>query len=586
MNIESEVVTFAWVPADPLVSLASSIHASPKAYAFLIGSGVSSTAGVPTGWAITLDLVERYAALLDEDTAGDPASWCRDRFGAAPDCSTLIAELAPSADDRQQLLSPYFEPDETEREQGLKLPTAAHHSMAQLVTAGFAKVFVTTNFDRLLDTAIREAGVEPRVISSADHARGALPLALSDCTIIKVHGDYLSTDLRNTVEELSSYPTTMNRLLREVFSQYGLVVCGWSAESDVALRKALLRSTGRRFSTYWMHRREPEQPAQDLIQHRGAIPVSITDADNALDDLAHMVLALSEAADSQPQDTETAVALLKRYLPEPVHRIRLADLIRDQTRRVIDKVSELPLDHDNVPDIYEDQVRAYESVCARLARLLAVGAYFGDTAEHDKLWVQAVERLANHRWHSRRAEKRLLDLRQYPALLAIYATALGAAAADRIDPIARIIATVQADYQGTKMRITFLINRAYAFDSELLNRTAEVPNGGHMAGSHRLFRVLRDATSDFIDDDRRYQDAFDEIEYLIGVSCGSDAAEGRGLAGIGAYRRPPIRDSPDRIVRCHSDTLIANGVFRDTRHLDECSNVYNDTLNAALPWRS
>ena len=158
--------------------------------------------------------------------------------------------------------------------------------------------------------------------------------------------------------------------------------------------------------------------------------------------------------------------------------------------------------------------------------------------------------------------------------------------ADRIDPIARIIATVQADYQGTKMRVTFLINHVYAFDSDLLNRTAEVPDGGHMAGSHRLFRVLRDATSDFLDDDRRYQDAFDEIEYLIGVSYGSDAAEGRGLAGIGAYRRPPIRDSPDRIVRRHSDTLIANGVFRDTQHLDDCSNVYNAALNAALPWHS
>ena len=74
-------------------------------------------------------------------------------------------------------------------------------------------------------------------MSSPEHAAGALPIVHSKCTIIKVHGDYLSPDLKNTVDELAGYDESIDRLLDEVFDQYGLIVCGWSARWDTALRK-------------------------------------------------------------------------------------------------------------------------------------------------------------------------------------------------------------------------------------------------------------------------------------------------------------------------------------------------------------
>jgi hypothetical protein len=42
---------------DPLHSLAFSVQANPGVYAVLIGSGVSRSAQIPTGWEITLDFV-------------------------------------------------------------------------------------------------------------------------------------------------------------------------------------------------------------------------------------------------------------------------------------------------------------------------------------------------------------------------------------------------------------------------------------------------------------------------------------------------------------------------------------------------
>jgi len=86
-----------------------------------------------------------------------------------------------------------FEPPEEEREEGKKLPTKAHKGIARLVHGGYIRVIITTNFDHLLEDAIRDEGMEPVIISSPDSINGAIPIVHSKCTIIKVRGDYLDT---------------------------------------------------------------------------------------------------------------------------------------------------------------------------------------------------------------------------------------------------------------------------------------------------------------------------------------------------------------------------------------------------------
>ena len=60
---------------EPAISLASSIYANPGRYAILLGSGISRSAGIPTGWEIILDLIRKVASLQDEDCEPDPAAW-------------------------------------------------------------------------------------------------------------------------------------------------------------------------------------------------------------------------------------------------------------------------------------------------------------------------------------------------------------------------------------------------------------------------------------------------------------------------------------------------------------------------------
>ena len=157
---------------DPLVSLASCVHAGRRVFAFLLGSGISKSAGVPTGWEVAERLAGRLARLEGQDVGGDPVGWYRRRFGGDPDYSELVKGLAPSPADRRNLLREDFEPSDEDREEGLKLPSTAHRAIAGLVAKGFVSVIVTTNFDRLIEQALSDAGVQPAVIAGPSAARG------------------------------------------------------------------------------------------------------------------------------------------------------------------------------------------------------------------------------------------------------------------------------------------------------------------------------------------------------------------------------------------------------------------------------
>ena len=324
---------------DPVHSLAFSIQANPGVYAVLVGSGISRAAKIPTGWEITLDLVRKLAALHGEPCEPEPERWYQDKFDKEADYSDLLDALAKTRTERQQLLRPYWEPDDQEREDGAKQSTAAHQAIAALAARGFIKIIVTTNFDRLMESALRDQGLEPTVLSSPDQIQGALPLIHTRCCVIKLHGDYLDTRIRNTSSELDQYSREFDDLLDRIFDEFGLVICGWSAEWDGALRSAINRTPSRRFTTYWTVRGTLGDEAQRLIDHRGAYVIRIEDADTFFTTIQQHVESIEGFSKPHPLSVEAAVASLKRYISEPRYRIRLSDLVDETVTRIVEAAS-------------------------------------------------------------------------------------------------------------------------------------------------------------------------------------------------------------------------------------------------------
>ncbi len=284
---------------DPTVRLALALSSSRGAYAALLGSGLSAAAGIPTGRQIVADLIAKVAALEGAELGDDPFAWYRARFGEEPDYSELLDELATSPTQRSELLREYFEPTDEQRRQGLRIPGASHHALAQLAARGYLTVFVTTNFDRLLEHALERAGVEPTILGTPDSLEGTGVLARNRCTVIKVNGDYLDTRIKNTPAELESYHPAVERLLDRVLDEYGLIVCGWSAEWDTALRRAFERVTTHRYATFWAARRPPTGEAARLFALRRAELVTIKDADTLFTDL----VAKLDSLDTEPPGT-------------------------------------------------------------------------------------------------------------------------------------------------------------------------------------------------------------------------------------------------------------------------------------------
>jgi hypothetical protein len=520
---------------------------------------------MPTGWEVVLDLVNKLARLENEQIGPDPAEWYTTKYGRPPTYSGLLQDVAKSQAERSQLLRGYFEPSDEERSEGRKLPTKAHRSLAALVKMGMVRVIITTNFDPLIESALEAEGVHPTVISSPDDVDGAAPLEHARCAVIKVHGDYLDLRTRNTSTELEAYDERLDRLLDRIFDAFGLIVCGWSAEWDRALCKAIARAKGRRFTTYWTQLGGVTGAAQHLIDQRGAVLIPIKGADDFFDALAEKVRALADVQAPHPLSVQSAVAQAKRYLPEAKHQIRLHDLLMGEIETLIDETSaaRYPVQHQLSSEGVVRRIADFEALSAVAASIIATGCLWG-AEEHHSLWVKAINRLVNV--GSRLSGNSLaLDLARYPAVLLHYAAGIGAAAARKFGTILAIL---------TQPRIRDGGNGGY-FPIDLLRHVnAEVfklvPGLERriIPRNERLFSVLQEPLKILIPSESEYTEAFDLFETLQSLEAG--VRHGWTMPGAFMYRYYVTRDGKRYAKR---DGAPLTALEEDVRRLGEQADV-------------
>lgn len=577
---------------DAITSLAFSVHAAKGVYAVLLGSGVSRAAKIPTGWEITLELARKVAALEGEDCGTDPAGWYRTKFNSDPDYAQLLDGVAKTPAERQQLLRSYWEPSDGEREEGAKQPTTAHRAIAELVKRGYVRVILTTNFDRLMELALQDAGVQPTVLSSPDHIDGAMPLIHTPCTVIKVHGDYLDTRIRNTPQELATYPQQVDLLLDRVIDEFGLIICGWSAEWDEALRTAITRASSRRFSTYWAARGEPSEAAKALIQHRRAELIPIADADTFFFQLNEKVQALEDFDRPHPLSTDVAVASLRKYLSEPRYRIQLDDLIRRETAQVLKAISGADFDA-NVPlgaEALTQRVKAYEAVCETLfAMALTAGRW--STSEQAVVWADTLRELAQDRADA--GITTWLSMRAYPGTLVLYAFGLGAVAAGNYAALSALLTTKVTRNQQADQRIIelcppgMLTRRAGA-----VFRALPGMENRHAPLSDWLHDHLKPAVQRELHVSSGFTRLFDHLEIMIALAFAAGARVGdRFWVPPGAFgyradnRRSILADLRASVAaQAESSPIISSGAFGASPAQFEQLTQSLEVFSAGLGW--
>lgn len=506
---------------DPLISLAFSLHSSPGVYALLLGSGISHSAGIPTGYEVTLDLIRKVAILEGANPEPDPFAWYTSAHGTEPNYSGLLATLARTQSERNALLRGYFEPTEREAVEGIKTPKPAHRAIAELMAAGYIRVVITTNFDRLLEKAAEAIGLTPTVISTADAAGGAIPLTHSKAVIIKINGDYLDTRIRNTSEELSEYEPQITALIDRVLDEFGLLVCGWSADWDLALRAAIQKAPNRRFTTFWCLRGEPTESAKSLIALRSASVLKIADADSFFEGLKEKVSSLRELSKEHPLSTALAVQSIKRYLTNPQEEIRLHDLVMQEVEKVVAGCvpAAFPFSTDLSQEAFGKRIARYEAMTEILQSIFSTGCYWG-TQSQIPLWVRALQRMANPAPPGGGSYYEIWRrLSYYPSLLLFYCGGIAAIAAKKYDTFAALAWRPMIRSLTTNLDnpLVTLVNAA----SFLPQADAQNFNPGQRfktPTSEHLFATIRPHFSELLLGDLEFQLAFDEFEYLICLS--------------------------------------------------------------------
>lgn len=298
--------------------------------AWLLGAGASADAGIPTGYDMILDFKSRlfceaHGLTLREIDTGDPL-W-EERITRHFDGAH---GLPPAGSPEEYALA--FEavyPDEVDRRRYIAdcishgRPSYGHRVLAALIGSRQLPVLFQTNFDSLVEDAatvlcdamspVERPHLTVAALDSADRAERCLKE--NDWPLLaKLHGDYESSALKNTSDELRTQDERLRQVLIGAASRFGLVILGYSGR-DQSVIEALQEASQARSAfpsgLFWVLRPGSQLlPAvEDLLKDSDArgVDVQIVEVENFIE--------LAGAIEQQLQLREPIASIVRAARP-------------------------------------------------------------------------------------------------------------------------------------------------------------------------------------------------------------------------------------------------------------------------------
>lgn len=245
-------------------------------YTLLLGAGASDSSGILTAEGMVKEWQQQLAN--EKGAGGHDAlaayyEWKRDN--AEPndsDYACLFKYLYQESAERQLYL---------ERVIDGRLPTLGYLFLAGLIAGGRFNRVLTTNFDDLVNDALRLYYDIRPIVSAFDSAVAGIRVASPRPKILKLHGDFLFDNLRNVGQELRSLDRNMEQKLLETCKNAGLIVVGYGGADDSIMDpiRLMLRDRDSQFLSLGLHwciyQASPEVPIvvpeklEDLVRSHG-----------------------------------------------------------------------------------------------------------------------------------------------------------------------------------------------------------------------------------------------------------------------------------------------------------------------------
>jgi hypothetical protein len=383
-----------------------------------------------------------------------------------------------------------------------------------------ARDIVTTNFDRLTERALEDEGIAPIVVSGPDQLAGLPPLAHLGCCVVKVHGDYLDTRIRNTPTELETYALEMNHFLDRVFDEFGLLLCGWSADWDTALRACIERAPSRRYSMYWAARGAVGMSAQKLLTLRAGYSIPIQGADEFFEDLQSKVESIEEFNTPHPLSAAVAVASVKRFLSDSAHRIRLSDLLDNLGRSVAVELRDGPFadaESKVTSERVTHRVKTYDSMTSTLVSVAAACGRWGDDSV-----IRQLRRVLDRIYAVRRQNGGLsvwVNYQCYPATLIGYAALLGASLGDNLTAASAMFESPVRGISHSTSLAELLPPFSFLEHPEEWGKLLQGMEKRRAPVNNWLERTLFDNVGIEFASKEEFEEHFDWVEVMLALAC-------------------------------------------------------------------
>ena len=226
-------------------------------FSIMLGSGASSISGVQTAD----QMIREWRRILFH------------RFGSGNDYQDWLnsQEWYKHEDEYSLLFETVFDQPSQRRnfiEECVKRaqPSWGYVYLTSLIESRHFDGVFTTNFDDLVNEAcyIYSERLRP-IVAAHDSAIQGIRVTSMRAKIIKLHGDFLYDNIKNTLAELETLEDNTKRKLKQFAQEYGLVVVGYSGRdrSVMDTLELLLRDDENyKQGVYWCRHRGSEVSAR------------------------------------------------------------------------------------------------------------------------------------------------------------------------------------------------------------------------------------------------------------------------------------------------------------------------------------
>ncbi len=322
--------------ADHLVDLILNRNDDLPSYTLFTGAGASITSGVKSANAMINEW--RNQLYEHEKPRAKYETWLKKQkwYESDEEYSYLFKELYDEATQRRDYIEKCMENAS---------PNWGYVYLTNLLQQMIFNTVFTTNFDDLLNEAcyLYSDSVRP-IVCAHDSEVTNIRLTRKRAKIIKLHGDFLFDDIKNTDDETERLEKNMQLKLSQIGQEYGLIVVGYSGRDNSVMsiiEELVQKDDYFKHGVYWCIKKGevPRKRVEKLLDEKRVHAIEI----QGFDEL--MALIQQKAGLSLPAAVVNPMQVAEKrseiFCSVPTS-LRENEIIRHDIERVLDNLAKMP----------------------------------------------------------------------------------------------------------------------------------------------------------------------------------------------------------------------------------------------------